>query len=199
MGALLLGLLLLTHFVQPETDDIPAIAANPYQFARFVNTHPGYDLSPFWRIFKITPPHGGEFELNCEEGGCKAELIGFRDGKIFGTVVRVDSGGWPGAIFLRFRQQTPDLMSKWRFVDSFEPDSSGISPDHRSITVNKYDFFLIRERGPHGTGLSSMTQQIFDLTEPRFEPVLTYTDEGYEAMMGGPARQVQAFLANVEI
>jgi hypothetical protein len=45
-----------------------------------------------------------------------------------------------------------------------------------------------------------MTQHIFDLTEPKFEPVLTYTDEGFEAMIGGgPARQVQAFLANVEI
>jgi hypothetical protein len=175
-------------------------AADPYQFARFVNTHPGYDLSPFWKIFKIPPRWGSDFNLNCEEGGCKAESIGFRDGKIFGTVVRVDGSGRLGTIFLRFRQQTPDLLSRWRFVDSFEPDSSGISPDHRSITVNEYHFFLIRERGPHGTGLSSMTQYIFDLTEPKFEPVLTYTDEGYEAMMGGgPTQQVQAFLANVEI
>jgi hypothetical protein len=112
MGALLLGLLLLTHIVQPETDDIPAIAANPYQFARFVNTHPGYDLSPFWRIFKIPPRWGSDFELNCEDSGCKAKSIGFRDGKIFGTVVRVDGSSRLGTIFLRFRQQSPDLMSK---------------------------------------------------------------------------------------
>jgi hypothetical protein len=200
MGALLLGFLLLTHFVQPEPDDIPAIAADPYKFARFVNMHPGYDLSPFWKILKIPHRWGRDFNLNCEEGGCKAESIGFRDEKIFGTVVRVDSVGGPGTIFLRFRQQTPNLLSKWRFVDSFEPDSSGISPDHRLITVNEYGFFLVRERGPHGSDLWSTNQHIFDLTEPKFEPVLTYTDEGYEAMMvGGPAREVQAFLANVEI
>lgn len=58
---------------------------------------------------------------------------------------------------------------------------------------------MISEQGYAGTGLSTKTQNVFDISRPQFLPVLSYLEEGYEAPYpDGITRDVHGFLANFE-
>jgi hypothetical protein len=151
-------------------------AKSPSEIAQYINRHHDIHWEPLLKGFGIghedLPLHCG----NLDRDPCSAEII--RVPGLPQVVLRVEGAWWQETYWRFFREG-----SAWRFGGSFSPFVKYFKPRHRIISFGGTPFLLVNGQGEAGTGLSSEFQDWFDLTLPKFEPVLSFTVSGHLSML----------------
>jgi len=164
----------LTAFA--ESGDLAATATSPYELARYIETHNGFDWGPLWKVLGIRDE--SVFLQPCEEAfrgvaGCSSELITVVDP--LQVIVLLQSRPWESQVFLRYESAG---VGRWRFAGAYAPFAKYFRPEHRIVRFGAKPYLIVTGQGNAGTGLSSKLESWIDLTANEFKPVLEFTSEG---------------------
>jgi len=153
---------------------------NPYDLARFVDSHPRFDWEVLWKAFGIEPlvyqPCGGLSDAGKQ---CSTELISVLDPDQVILVIQGDST--PTDIYLRFMQEK---NGNWRFAGAHQAFIRNHPRRHEVDRSAGKPFLRISAQGISGSGVDSEIDNWFDLTQPSFESVFSFTVQGYQQAIG---------------
>jgi hypothetical protein len=168
------ALLLLTCLAasaQTATDLVLA-SKSPYDLARFIGSHTGFDWKPMWKALGVEAADAGNL-FPCEDRSrCTTELLTFRGPDQ--TILRIHDGPWDS--YLRY---LGTRGGGWRFSGAFSPMSRYFPPRHETLRVGNKRFLRISDQGVNGSGWGSEYEEWFNLTQPDFAPVFTFSPQGW--------------------
>jgi hypothetical protein len=176
----LLLLSCLAASAQPTADLVQA-SKSPYDLARFIDSHTGFDWNPLWKTLGIGDSDA-RYLFPCENrGSCTTELIVFLDPDQ--TILHIHDGAvWD--TYLRYLG-TPN--SGWRFSGAFTPMFRYFPQRHETARVGNKPFLKISTQGVNGSDWGSEIEKWFDLTQPDFAPVFSFSPQGWGLdYLGGP-------------
>ena len=170
-----------------QDEELARAAKNPYDLARFIDSHLGFDWNVLWKALGIQPlfiqPCG---KLSNGRKHCSTELITVLDPDQMILVVQGDAT--PADIYLRFLQEKP---GGWRFAGA---DWVAIHNHPRRHEVDRSTgkpFLRVSSQGDRGSDVDSEIEDWFDLTQPGFEPVFSFPVQGYQQRFGfGISRRI---------
>jgi hypothetical protein len=157
-------------------DDLAAASKNPYDLARFIDSHLGFDWTPLWKALGTDPldtqPCGKLFD-GTEQ--CSTELI---------TVLNPDQvilliHEIPGETYLRFLH---DNDGTWRFAGVHAVEIRNHPRRHEIERSSGTPFLRVSSQGVRGSGIDSEMEEWFDLTRPGFDPVFSFDVKGYQTL-----------------
>ena len=161
-------------------EQLARAAKNPYDLARFVDSHPRFDWEVLWKAFAIKPllyqPCGG-----LSDGGkqCSTELINVLDPDQVILVIQDDSTHID--IYLRFIQERD---GNWRSAGVHQTFIRNHPRRHEVDRSAGKPFLRISAQGISGSGVDSEIEDWLDLTQPGFEPVFSFTVQGHQQPVG---------------
>ena len=147
-------------------------AKSPYDLARFINAHPAFqNRDPLWKSLGIDPE-----KLSLEDCGfwqqCSTELITVFDPFQVIVLIRA-AGGDLGEVYLRYRGPSgPEAPGPWTFAGFYSNGSRTYDTRHEVIRFGSKPFLVVTANEHYGSIPDAAVQRWFDLTGPRFEPVL---------------------------
>jgi hypothetical protein len=156
-------------FAQDAPDpDIVRAAKSPYDLASYVGSHTNIDWRQLWAAMGNVGEPPKYLPLSCEDQeGCKVKVVTVP--KPSQAIVVVDHLLHS---YFRFVQQG----ASWRFAGYYSPEY--ILAEHKLFSLGDEPMLIINEEPRGGTGLSMELEHWFDLTQPGFEPVFTFTTKG---------------------
>jgi hypothetical protein len=146
-------------------------AVNPYDLARFIDSHTNIDWAPIWKAWGVAKPP----EMpTCGRGldRCSADVITVP--KPSQAILAVE--GWLSDTYLRFVEDG----SGWRFAGAYHT-SANFHPGRYEVTRIAGERFLrVSGDDAYGTGVDSEIETWFDLSRADFEPVFAFTVQGWD-------------------
>ena len=168
-------------------DDLVPAAKNPYDLARYLDSHTNVAWEQVWKALGVAKPPEAP---NCEEDGafrCSVRVI---------TIPRPSQAilainGFPVDLYIRFLQQG----SGWRYAGSDAELKKNHAGRYEISQVDGKPFLRVSGQGANGSDWDSEIETWFDLSLPDFNPVFGFTVQGGESRVLGVSRSV---LANAE-
>jgi len=170
----------LAALAQPAAD-LGLASKSPYDLARFIDSHTGFDWNTMWKALGVDAADAGNL-FRCENRGeCTTELITFLDPDQ--TILHIHDGGvWD--TYLRY---LGTAGSGWRFSGAFTPMFRCFPQRHETARVGNKPFLRISTQGVNGSNWGSEIEKWFDLTQPDFAPVFSFSPQGWGLdYLGGP-------------
>jgi hypothetical protein len=183
----------LTGFADAE--EIRAVAASPYDLAKFVETHSNFDWKPLWQALNITDE--SILLPACEESfkgipSCSSELITVTDPLQVILILEHRPSGLE--VFLRYQSGGAGI---WQFSGAYAPFVKYFHPEHRVTRLGTNPFLVVTGQGDAGTGVSSKIESWIDLTREGLKPVLQFTSEAhYQPFLNGIGRSTRGFVSS---
>ena len=168
--------------VGQPVDDLARASKSPYDLARYIDSHLKFPWEPMWKALGIDQSDQWNNFFLCESrDGCTTELITFLDPDQ--TILHLRNGfAWD--TYLRYRG-TPS--TGWRFAGAYTAMFRYFEPRHESLRFGNKPFLRISTQGVNGSDVGSEIEHWFDLTEPDFKPVFTFSPKGWGLdHRGGP-------------
>ena len=134
-----------------------------------------------WKALRVDASDAGNL-FPCEnQGSCTTELIVFLDPDQ--TILHIHDGGvWD--TYLRYLG-TPS--SGWRFSGAFTPMFRYFPQRHETARLGNKPFLRISTQGVNGSDVGTEIEKWFDLTQPDFAPVFSFSPQGWGLdYLGGP-------------
>jgi hypothetical protein len=175
-----LGLFVISGYgqsVKQAHEELANAARNPYELARYIDSHAGFEWAPLWKALRVTnPPIMPKCEPKPFSSSCPVDLITVL--KPSQVIVAVQS--WPEDAYLRFLRDA----SGWRYAGSYEAFKKNFAGRHEVSRIAGKPFLRVSCQGASGSNWDSEYEQWLDLTQPDFEPVFGFTVQGSEGHMG---------------
>jgi hypothetical protein len=160
----------------PQDAELARAAKNPYDIARFVDSHQGFDWNVLWKALGAEPlmiqPCGF---LSSGTRQCSTELITVLNPDQVILLLKGDAT--PADIYLRFLQQK---NGGWRFSGAFWDLIQQHKRRHEVDRSTGKPFLVVSADGIHGSGVDEEVECWFDLIQPEFQPALCFPLEGYQ-------------------
>lgn len=149
-------------------------AKSPYDFARYIESHPGADVTPVWKSMGVAdgPGQVARCEPSPGVGPCEIEIITLLDPSQ--VILLLEGRGWDD--YLRFLQDG----QRWRFAGAARAFLKNFPRRHEILRIGDKPFLVVSEQGISGTGVDSEGQTWYDLTAPDLAPVFSFTVQGEE-------------------
>jgi hypothetical protein len=160
-----------------------AAAKNPYELARYMDTHKGVDLGPLWKALHVEPAMNicaGEAIV----GECSIDLITAY--KPEQAILAVQTLAYE--IYLRFLRQG----AGWKFAGATDSYLKNHAGRHEITRIGEKTFLRISGQGASGSDWDSEVESWYDLSRLDFEPVFGFTVQGGENRFTGISREVWA-------
>jgi hypothetical protein len=173
-------------FAQKAPDaEIVRAAKSPYDLARYIDSHPGADMTAVWRAMSVTgaPSQLARCDVSPGSGPCEIEVITIL--KPSQVILLLQGEGWDN--YLRFLEDGPG----WRFAGHFSANLKNFPRRHEIIRIGDKPFLTTSIQGASGTGIDSEYQAWFDLSQPGLDRVFGFTVQG-EQFGGFIRRAVRA-------
>lgn len=172
-----------------QSGPVPEIlqaARSPYELARYVDTHVGFEWKPLWERFKLQAPL-----LPCSQAGeCSTELITVLDPPQ--TILVIDTP-WDTEAYFRYLGSERD---GWKVAGAFSGFTTNYPRRHEITRIGRRPFLRISQQGSSGSDVSSEIEQWFDLADQEFVPAFSFTPQGHEHRMGfGVSRKLHAVVS----
>ena len=177
----------------PDTDVVLA-AKSPITLARYVESHPivdwkhlrsalGVKESPYW-----IAPCGSDFPA--AESGCSAEIVTLANP---GQAILIIRGG-DFSYTVEYLRYCQDSMGAWRFTGGYSASKRNGPSHHEVMRFGGKPFLKVSSnRDQAGGAIVQQLEEWFDLTQPDFEPVFSFTPDGSEGRFGlGVSRSIHA-------
>jgi len=170
---------------QPNTQlDELSRTSSPYDLARYIDSHTGFEWESLWRAMGITDPPSMQ---PCEPPGNSCTVHLFTEFQPTQVILVVEN--WPFSAYLRFRADG----TAWRYAGAFEAYHKNYPPRHEITRMNDKTFLRISNQGASGSDIDSEVESWLDLSLPGFRPVFGFTVQGRENRFGfGVSRRVHA-------
>jgi hypothetical protein len=163
-----------------ETAELARATKNPFELARFIDTHPapGWDIA--WNAVShrltVNPTNWGT--------GCETEMI--TEATPQQVILFVKCAAFED--YVRYMRGPDDTWRCEGMTGSFKYPS-----EHRIDRSSGIPFLRMTETGDHGSGVDEQSESWFDLSRPGFEPVLRFDAKGWEdPMMRGIGRKISS-------
>ena len=179
--SILLFAFCLAASAQPSAE-LARASKSPYDLARYIDAHTGFSWEPLWQALGIGDSDA-RYLFPCEKRtDCTSELITFLDPDQ--TIVHIQAGvTWD--TYLRYLG-TP--AAGWRFAGAYTPTFRYFPRRHETLRLGKKPFLRVSTQGVNGSDVGSEIENWFDLTEPDFKPVFSFSPQGWglDHMEGPP-------------
>jgi hypothetical protein len=172
--------------------EIASAAKSPYDFSRYVDSHPKIDWKSMWNALGVKNTEMlGCGSLIWRDDPCSTETITVNNPDQV-IVILQPSGG--GDLYTRF-QKNPN--GDWHLTGSFEVFGRNHPNRHEIFRFGRKPFLKIGGvQGISGSGVDSEVEDWFDLTLPSFEPVFSATMRGHLQRYGiGPSSQLNTYVS----
>jgi hypothetical protein len=164
----------------PQDAELARAPRNPYDLARFVDSHAISDWSVLWNALGIKP-----LNQPCADR-CASELITVFDPDQVIVLFQEDSVGWD--VYLRFLKKEDGT---WRFSGAYGGYIRHHPRRHEVYRSAGKPFLKVSRQGPHGSDADAELEDWFDLTQPELEPVFSFTVQGRQQdLTSGFSRRV---------
>ena len=178
LALLVISLSAQTPSVQDE--QLSRAARNPYDLARFIDSHLGFDWDVLWKALSTKPlmiqPCG---KLSGGERQCSTELITVLDPDQVILIVQGDFT--PADLYLRFLQEK---AGSWRFAGAVWEAIHNHPRRHEVDRSTGKPFLRVSSQGVRGSDVDSEIEDWFDLTQPGFDPVFSFPVNGNQHRLG---------------
>jgi len=183
----LLGISLSAQTPSVRDEELSRAAKNPYDLARFIDSHLGFDWDVLWKALVIQPlliqPCG---KLSNGKRQCSTELITVLHPDQIILIVQGDAT--PADIYFRFLQEK---SGSWRFAGAFWAAIHNHPRRHEVDRSTGKPFLRVSSQGLRGSDVDSEIEDWFDLTQSGFDPVFSFTVQGYQQRFGfGISRRI---------
>jgi hypothetical protein len=170
-----------------QDQELSRAAKNPYDLARYIDSHLGFDWGVMWRVLGAEPvfiqPCG---KLSDGKKRCSTELITVLDPDQIVLVIQGDAT--PADVYVRFLQEK---TGTWRFAGTFEAFIHNHPRRHEVDRSTGQPFLRVSSQGLRGSDVDSEIEDWFDLTQPGFEPIFSFPVEGHQQPVGfGISRRI---------
>jgi len=161
---------------QPQTDLLRA-AQSPYDLAKYAESHDQIDWSPLWAAWKINEPTHLRPCGTDPTNRCAAEILALVNPNQ--TILLLQSSELTfHDIYLRYRQQQD---GSWSFAGEYHAFIKQFPRRHEVVRLwNKPFLKVSHDESQIGAGYTQEVEEWFDLTQPDFEPVFSFTVQGSE-------------------
>jgi len=171
-----LAVLLLAQAAQAQDDELVRAATNPYDLARFIDSHLGFDWSVLWKALG-TP---GTFIQPCGKPsnglrGCSTEVIGVQNPDQ--AIVLVVGDSTPADAYIRYLKQ-PD--GSWKFSGVQAAFIRNHPRRHEVDRSSGTPYLRVARQGIYGSDVDSEIEVWYDLSQPSFEPIFTFVSQGHQ-------------------
>jgi hypothetical protein len=188
----LIAVSLLAQITSSGNDDVVRAATNPYDLARFIDSHLGFDWNVLWKALGtqgyLIQPCG---KLSDGKRQCSVELITVLDPDQ--EILLVQGDLTPADVYIRFLKQK---NGAWKFSGVQGAQIHNHPRRHEVDRSSGTPFLRISSQGVRGSGIDSEIENWYDLTQPGFEPVFSFTSQGYKRWPEfGIGRKVSAYLS----
>jgi hypothetical protein len=174
-----------------QNDELVRAAKNPYDLARFIDSHLAFDWEVLWKALGTK----GEFIQPCgrlSDGkkGCSTELITVLNPDQ--EILLVEAGAAPADIYIRFLKEK---NGAWRFSGIQGAEIRNHPRRHEVDRSTGTPFLRISSQGVRGSGIDSEVEAWFDLTQTGFDPAFSFTVQGYVGWPNfGVGRKVSGYI-----
>jgi len=158
-------LILLAGAVRAQESDLTRAAQNPFDLARFIDSHPHFDWNELWKALQTEPMQIPDCDFMGQ--GCWTELIQVLDPD---QVILLVQGDVWSDIYIRFLHEK---NGGWKFSGVYPASIRFTERRHEIDRVGGKPFLVV------SIDVNSRYAEWFDLTVPGFEPVFGFTMEGY--------------------
>lgn len=165
-------------------DDLARAAKNPYDFARFIDSHNGFDWNVMWSALGAEPS-----DLLNNRMQYSTELITILEPDQI--IVLVQGESTPFDVYLRFMQEK---AGAWRFSGVYGAIIHNHPRRHEVDRSSGKPFLRVSSQGVRGSDVDCEMEDWFDLTQPGFEPVFAFPVQGHQGRIGGIGRDITATL-----
>jgi hypothetical protein len=147
-----------------QNDELVRAAKDPYDLARFIDSHLGFDWDVLWKALGTE----GEFiqpcgKLSDGKQGCTTELI-----TVFNpdqAILLVQGDATPADIYIRYMQEK---NGRWRFSGVQEAFVHNHPRRHEVDRSFGTPFLRVGSQGIRGSDVDSEVENWYDLTRPDF-------------------------------
>jgi len=184
-----IAVLLLAQAAPAQNDELLRAAKNPYDLARFIDSHLGFDWSVLWNALgtkgTMMQPCG---KLSDGRRGCSTEVIGVQNPDQ--AIVLVAGDATPADAYIRYLRQR---NGSWQFSGVQEAFIRNHPRRHQVDRSIGTPFLRISSQGIYGSGIDSEVEVWYDLTKEKFEPVFRFAVQGSQRRLdAGLGRHVTA-------
>lgn len=197
LGTMLpLVLMLIPRLVQSvpasQDDDLVRAAKNPYDLARFIDSHLGFDWNALWKALgtegAFIQPCG---KLSGGQQGCTTELITVLNPDQ--AILLVQGDATPADIYIRYMQEK---NGSWRFSGVQEAFIHNHPRRHEVERSSGTLFLRIASQEVRGSGVDSEAENWYDLTQLEFKRIFSFIVQGHQRRLNfGIGRKVFAYLS----
>jgi hypothetical protein len=158
---------------QPAVDLADA-AKSPIALARYIDTHIGFAWEPLWAALGVDTADALNSYFRCENRvDCKTDLLTFSDPDQ--TILLITNDPWQ--TYLRYFGTS---MTGWRFAGAYTPMPMRYFKErHGALRFHNKPFLRIASQGASGSDVGSEYEEWFDLTQPDFKPVFSFSPQGW--------------------
>jgi hypothetical protein len=185
-AAVLLAASLSAQSTPGDQNELSRVANNPYDLARFVDSQLGFDWGPLWKALRTEPrfiqPCG---KLTDGKKHCSTELITVLDPDQ--VIVLIQGDLTPADVYLRYLKEK---TGRWHFVGAHESYVHNHPRRHEVDRSTGKPFLRISSQGIRGSDVDSEVENWFDLSQPGFEPVFSFTVQGNQRRVFGIGRRI---------
>ena len=174
-----------------QNDELVRAAKNPYDLARFIDSHLGFDWNVLWRALGTE----GDFiqpcgKLSGGQQGCSTELITVLNPDQ--AILLVQGDATPADIYIRFMHEK---NGSWKFAGLQQAFIHNHPRRHEVDRSSGVPFLRVASQGIRGSGVDSEVEDWYDLTRPEFEPVFSFIAQGHQSRLNfGIGRKVFGYL-----
>ncbi len=162
--------------------EVAVAAKSPLTLARYVESHNVFDWDALWKALgardadlKLTPCGWAR------DNPCSAEIATVLNPDQAVVIIR-GSGGPLTVIYVRYLQEE---SGDWRFAGARRAYIKEYPSRHEILRFGGKPFLMISsDHSQIGVGFMQEVEDWFDLTQPDFEPVFSFTAHGSETRFG---------------
>jgi len=174
-----------------QDQELREAAKNPYDLARFIDSHLNFDWEPLWKALGseslLIQPCG---KLSNGREGCSTELITVLDPDQ--VIVLIQGDATPADIYLRFMRGD---AGTWRFAGAHPAFIHNHPRRHEVARFGGKPFLRVSGQGVSGSDEDSEVEDWFDLSQPGLTPVFSFPVQGNQRRLGfGIGRRVFTYL-----
>jgi hypothetical protein len=182
------SLALAQNAAEPE---LVRAAKSPYDFSRYVDTHPKIDWNAMWHALGVQDTKLlGCGSLISRDDPCSTETVTINNPDQVIVILQPEGGG---DLYARFQK---DPNGDWRLTGRFEAYVKNHRDRHEIFRFGNKPFLKISHQGISGSGADSEVESWFDLTLPSFDPIFGITLEGHLQRYGiGPSSSLSTLVS----
>jgi hypothetical protein len=183
--------LLAQSVPRSQNDELVRASKNPYDLARFIDSHLGFDWNVLW---KALGTEGASIQpcgkLSDGKGGCSSELITVLNPDQ--TIVLVKGDFTPADVYIRFMHEK---NGSFKFSGMQGAEIHNYPRRHEVDRSTGVPFLRISVQGLRGSDIGSEIENWYDLTRSEFEPVFSFTVHGSQRrLMFGMSREISTVI-----